>query len=61
MKSGDLVRFKTLSWGEYGLITEIIEDGFPVMGQVYLLIESGIATIPLWKKDKYMEVISEAR
>ena len=59
MKVGDLVRFKGLTeWGRYGLITEIKTDG-QTFGQVYVLIRSGHATIPHWKKDKYMEVINE--
>ena len=61
MKSGDLVKFKgNLKWGGYGLITEVRTDG-QTFGQIHVLIRSGHATIPHWKRDKYMEVISEAR
>tara|TARA_Y100001973_G_C5205874_1_gene341535 strand:+ start:1584 stop:1769 length:186 start_codon:yes stop_codon:yes gene_type:complete len=61
MKAGDLVRFKGLQgWGEYGLITEVRTKG-QVFCQVHVLIRSGHATIPHWKKDEYMEVISESR
>jgi len=59
VKAGDLVRFKGLPWGRYGLITEVRTDG-QTFGQVYVLIRSGHATIPHWKKDKYMEVINES-
>tara|TARA_R100000008_G_C3514307_1_gene130486 strand:+ start:116 stop:301 length:186 start_codon:yes stop_codon:yes gene_type:complete len=61
VKAGDLVRFKGLhGWGGYGLITEIRTDG-QTFGQIHILIRTGHATIPHWKKDKYMEVISEVR
>ena len=61
MKVGDLVRLKNLrGWGQYGLVVEIRTKG-QVMGQIHLLTRDGFSTIPHFKKDKYMEVISEKR
>ena len=61
MKVGDLVKIKNLhSWGQYGLVVEIRTKD-QVMGQIHLLTRDGFSTIPHFKKDKYMEVISESR
>ena len=58
MKVGDLVKIKNLhsDWGKIGFITRITHQG-----QISMLSNGGHRAIPWYKREHYLEVISESR
>lgn len=62
MKVGDMIKLKNLheEWGEVALVAgiNITEQG---LGQVHLLANGSLRTIPWIKRAHYAEVISESR
>ena len=61
MKVGDLVRIKNLhpDWGTIGFVTRLVyADGY---GQISIFSNGGHRAIPFWKREHYLEVISESR
>jgi len=62
VKVGDLVRIKNLhhDWGTIGFVTRIVKNRNG-LGQISIFSNGGHRAIPFWKRQHYLEVISESR
>ena len=63
MKVGDLVKIKNLhsDWGKTGFVTRITGDTLSGLGQISIVSNGGHRAIPWYKREHYLEVISESR
>lgn len=62
MKVGDLVKLKNLhdEWGEVGLVARINITDYG-LGQISVIANGNLCTIPWIKRTHYTEAISESR